>query len=265
MSEIARVEPVFPPLAPPPAPGGSRSKARGPVLARLAVVVGALAKLKPLVTLMSVAVSIAAYALFWGLPFAVGFVALLAVHEMGHVWQLRREGVAAGPPLFIPFLGAVIAARSLGRDAAAEARVGIAGPIAGTAATAVPALLWLATGDDLFRALTFTGLVLNLFNLLPVLPLDGGRVMAAMSPWIWPISLAGLAVMAVMTMSPVIGLVLLLGGVETWRRFRDRGTPAGRAYLAVPAATRIALASTYLLLAGGLLAGAWLSYLPQSL
>ena len=245
---------------PPPAAGPG---ARGRIAARLAVLGAALAKLKMLTVAGSVAVSVAAYALLWGFPFAIGFVALLAVHEMGHVVQLRREGVRASAPFFIPFLGAVISARSLGRDAAAEARVGIAGPIAGTIATGVPALLWLATGDDLFRALTFTGLVLNLFNLLPVLPLDGGRVMAALSPWVWLAGLAGLVAVGVLTMSPVILIVLVMGGMETWRRFRDRGTPAGRAYLAVPAASRLALGSAYLVLAAGLAAGAWFSYLPR--
>ena len=83
-------------------------------------------------------VSIAAYALIWGWQFAVGFVLLLLVHEMGHVIQLRREGIEASAPMFIPFLGAVVAAKSLGDDAAAEARVGLAGPILGTIGTLVP-------------------------------------------------------------------------------------------------------------------------------
>ena len=84
------------------------------------------------------AVSIAAYGLLFGLPFAIGFVLLLLLHELGHVIQLRREGIKASAPIFIPFLGAVIAAKSLGKDAAAEARVGLAGPILGTLATLVP-------------------------------------------------------------------------------------------------------------------------------
>src|SRR5262245_59150486 len=87
-----------------------------------------LPKLKIFTTSASMLVSIAAYAWIWGWAFAVGFVLLLLVHEMGHVIQLRREGVEASAPMFIPFLGAVIAAKSLGDDAAAEARVGLAGP-----------------------------------------------------------------------------------------------------------------------------------------
>jgi hypothetical protein len=88
----------------------------------------ALPKLKIFTTSGSMLVSIAAYSLIWGWRFALGFVVLLFIHEMGHVLQLRREGIQASAPMFIPFLGAVISAKSLGRDAAAEARVGLAGP-----------------------------------------------------------------------------------------------------------------------------------------
>ena len=87
---------------------------------------------KVLTTSASMLVSIAAYSLIWGWKFAVGFVLLLLVHEMGHVIQLRREGIPASAPMFIPFLGAVVTAKSLGDDATAEARVGLAGPVLGT-------------------------------------------------------------------------------------------------------------------------------------
>src|ERR671921_889303 len=96
-----------------------------------------LPKLKLFSTSGSMLVSIGAYSLIWGWRFAVGFVLLLLVHEMGHVIQLRREGIPASAPLFIPFLGAVVGAKSLGDDAAAEARVGLAGPVLGTAGAAV--------------------------------------------------------------------------------------------------------------------------------
>lgn len=145
----------------------------------------ALIKIKAVSTLGTMFISIAAYALAFGWPFAVGFVLLLFIHEMGHVIQLRREGVEASAPIFIPFVGAVIAAKSLGEDAAAEARVGLAGPILGTAGTLVPLSIWLATGNDLWRALAYIGFFINLINLLPVLPLDGGRAMAVLGPKVW--------------------------------------------------------------------------------
>ena len=130
-------------------------------------------------------VSIGAYALIWGWRFAVGFVLLLLVHELGHVIQLRREGIKAGAPMFVPFLGAVVAMKEMPKDAAAEARVGLAGPVLGSAASLLPLAIHALGGSDLFLALAYVGFLLNLFNLLPVLPLDGGRAMAALSPTLW--------------------------------------------------------------------------------
>ena len=149
-----------------------------------------LPKLKLFTTSASMLVSIGAYTLIWGWKFAVGFVLLLLVHELGHVFQLRREGIPASAPMFIPFLGAVVAMKQLPKDAAAEARVGLAGPVLGSLAALLPLGLYALTGDELFKALAFVGFFLNLFNLLPVLPLDGGRAMAALSPWMWLVGYA---------------------------------------------------------------------------
>ena len=137
-------------------------------------------------------VSVAAYAVIWGWRFAVGFVALLFLHEMGHVVQMKREGVKVSGMLFIPFLGAAVGARSMGGNALAEARIGLAGPVLGTLATAALIPIAEAQDSDFLRALAFTGFFLNLFNLAPVVPLDGGRAMAAMAPWMW---FAGFAAM----------------------------------------------------------------------
>jgi Zn-dependent protease len=209
-----------------------------------------LPKLKLFTTSASMLVSIGAYALIWGWPFAVGFVLLLLLHEMGHVFQLRREGIEASAPMFIPFLGAAIAAKSMGDDAAAEARVGLAGPILGSIATLVPLGIWLATGEEFWQALAFVGFFLNLFNLLPVLPLDGGRAMAALSPWVWIAGFAALVVLTFVFPNPIMLLILLFGGFETYRRFKARNTPEARAFHAVPARTRVLVAATYLTLAG---------------
>ena len=132
--------------------------------------------------------------------------------------------------MFIPFLGAVIAAKSMGDDAAAEARVGLAGPILGTIATLVPLGIWLATGEEFWQALAYVGFFINLLNLLPVLPLDGGRAMAALSPWVWIAGYAALVALFFVFPNPILILVLVFGGIETWRRFKTRNTPEGRAY-----------------------------------
>src|SRR4029450_10398138 len=97
--------------------------------AKLKALVLLLPKLKLLTTSGTMLVSVAAYSLIWGWQFAIGFVLLIFVHEMGHVFQLRREGVKASAPMFIPFMGAVIWAKSLGDSALAEARVGLAGSL----------------------------------------------------------------------------------------------------------------------------------------
>jgi Zn-dependent protease len=222
-------------------------------------------KLKLLTTFGSAVVSIGAYALIWGLPFAAGFVALLFLHELGHVIQLRREGVKASAPMFIPFLGAVISAKSMGRDAAAEARVGLAGPILGTLASLVPLVLWLATGSDFWRALAYIGFFLNLFNLLPVLPLDGGRAMAALTPWMWLVGFAALIALAFYFPNPILLLVIVFGGLESWRRWKLRDTAEGRAYHAIRPRTRALVAATYLGLAALLAIGVAETYLSRGI
>lgn len=237
------------------------------VAAKLKWVLLALTKIKFAGAGLSALVSVGAYALIWGWSFAVGFVALLFVHEMGHVLQLRREGIPASAPFFIPFLGALVAMKRMPDDAAAEARVGLAGPVLGSIGVLVPAALWGITGDHLFQALTFVGLVLNLFNLLPILPLDGGRAMAALSPWVWVVGLAALAVLMVFWFSPILILVLILGGTEVWGRLKAwrAKDPAALRFHTVATRDRALILGTYLLLVVVLSAGAWASYLPRTI
>ena len=222
-----------------------------------------LPKLKVFTTSASMLVSIGAYSLIWGWKFALGFVLLLLVHEYGHVLQLRREGVPASAPLFIPFLGAVVGMKRLPDDAAAEARVGLAGPVLGSIGCLVPLGLHYATGDAFWQALAFTGFFLNLFNLLPVLPLDGGRAMAALSPWMWVAGFVLFVATAVVFPNPIILLIVLLGGVETWRRWKLRKTPEAQAYYRVKPSTRLAVAAVYIGLAAALAAGMGLTFLER--
>jgi Zn-dependent protease len=214
-----------------------------------------LPKLKLFTTSGSMLVSIGAYSLIWGWRFALGFVLLLLVHELGHVIQLRREGIPASAPMFIPFLGALVAMKELPKDAAAEARVGLAGPVLGTLGALVPLALYGATGDELFKALAFVGFFLNLFNLLPVLPLDGGRAMAALSPWMWFAGYGLLIAATLLFPNPIMLLILLFGGYETWRRWKARNSAASREFHRVRPATRAAIAALYLALAAGLAVG----------
>jgi len=216
--------------------------------AKLKALLLLLPKIKVFSTSATMLVSIGAYSLIWGWRFALGFVLLLLVHEMGHVIQLRREGLEASAPMFIPFMGAVVWAKSLGDNAAAEARVGLAGPVLGSLGAAALIPVANATGNDLFQALAFTGFFLNLFNLLPVVPLDGGRAMAALSPWMWFVGFAGLVGMMLLFPNPIILLIVLFGAMETWRRWQARNSPEAREYYKVSPRNRLLVALVYLAL-----------------
>ena len=235
------------------------------VATKLKAILLLLPKVKILTTSGTMLVSIAAYALLWGFPFAFGFVVLLFVHEMGHVIQLRREGIQASAPMFIPFLGAVVMAKSLGDDAAAEARVGLAGPILGSIASLVPLAIWLATGNEFWQALAYVGFFLNLFNLVPIVPLDGGRAMAALSPAVWFVGLAMMVAMLFIWPNPILILIVIVGAYEAWKRWKARNTPESRAYYDVPTRTRFIVAAVYLGLTAALVVGVAETFLEKSL
>ena len=206
-------------------------------------------KLKVFTTSASMLVSIGAYTLLWGWKFAVGFVLLLLVHELGHVFELRRQGVPASAPLFIPFLGAVVGMKQMPKDAWNEAKVALAGPILGSLGAAA---VWVAgevLDSELLIAIAFVGFFLNLFNLLPIVPLDGGRAVAAIHPVFWAVGLAGLIGLTIVAPNPILILILLLGGVELWRRWQERKDPEAAAYYRVKPWQRVATGVTYVGLA----------------
>src|SRR5919108_4630802 len=262
----------LPPVAPERKPpwwrrfGGGLVAALIFAAAKLKAILVLLPKIKVLTTSGSMLVSVAAYSLIWGWKFAVGFVVLLFVHEMGHVIALRRERVQASAPLFIPFLGALVGARSLGGNALAEARVGLAGPVLGSLGAAALVPLALSTGDDFWRALAFTGFFLNLFNLLPVVPLDGGRAMAAMSPWMWMVGLVGIVALVFVIPSPIILLIAAFAGLETYKRWKLRraGGEAQRAYYRVRPLDRLLVGAVYLTLIALLVVGMHATNLPRT-
>ncbi|MCW2962242.1 MAG: peptidase [Thermoleophilia bacterium] len=203
-------------------------------------------------TAASMLVSIAAYSFIFGWPFAVGFVLLILVHELGHAIQLKREGIDAGMPVFIPFVGAAIAMKELPRDAAMEARVGIAGPILGSLGALAVHGAAIALDSEMLMALAFTGYFLNLFNLVPLSPLDGGRIAAALSPKLWIGGLVLLLGMFLLSPNPVLLLIVILGGFDSWRRLRDRSPEATAYYEAVHPAFRVGLAIAWIGMVVGL-------------
>src|SRR5512141_2381252 len=125
------------------------------------------------------------YMHLWGWPFALGFVLLLLVHETGHLIVAKKFGLKVGAPVFIPFIGAFIALKEAPRNAWMEACVGIGGPLLGSIGALGCLGLAGMTGNPLFTALAYSGFLLNLFNLIPIGMLDGGRVATALSPWLW--------------------------------------------------------------------------------
>ena len=201
-------------------------------------------KLKVFTTAASMLVSIAAYTWIWGLPFAIGFVLLIFVHELGHVLELRRQGVPASAPLFIPFLGAVVGMKQLPDDAWKEAQVALAGPILGSAGAAVVWVAAEANGSDLLMALAFVGFFLNLFNLIPIVPLDGGRAVGALHPAIWLLGLLMMVGLAIVSPNPILIIIVILGALELWRRWRERGENAE--YYRLEVWQRVTVAVVYL-------------------
>jgi Zn-dependent protease len=208
---------------------------------------GFLLKFKVVTTGASMLVSIAAYAWLWGLPFAIGFVLLIFVHELGHVIELRRQGVPASAPLFIPFLGAVIGMKQLPDDAWKEARVALAGPILGSVGAAVCWVAGEALDSELLVALAFVGFFLNLFNLIPIVPLDGGRAAAALHPAFWFVGLLMLVGIVVLYPNPILVLIVIIGGLDLWGRWRHRGDAAE--YYRLPTWQRVTVGVVYLGLA----------------
>jgi len=222
-----------------------------------------LLKLKVFTVAGSMVVSLAAYAWLWGWSFGLGFVLLLFVHECGHAITLRAMGVRASAPVFIPFLGAFIRMKESPRTAWQESVSGLAGPAFGAAAAGLCWWYAASTGSEFARGLAFAGFFLNLFNLIPVLPLDGGRAVAALSPVIWLVGLGALLVVEVLRPTPIVPIVLVLGGIEAWRRWRGRATAASRAYYALSPGQRGSVAAAYLSLVGFLALAQHAVYVPR--
>ena len=237
------------------------------LVAKFKAILLLLPKIKILATAGSALVSVAAYSLLWGWQFAVGFVVLIFIHEMGHVVALRRHGIKASAPMFVPFMGAVIWARSLGDDALTEARVGLAGPYFGAAAAAVVAIVGLATNSGLLEALGYIGFLLNLFNLLPVVPLDGGRAMAAMAPWMWFVGFGALVTLEFITPNPILLIICVVAGYDLYHRWQKRRSPtaAQTAYYRVSPRNRIIIGVAYLGLIALLAVGMHFTYVHRTI
>ncbi|MDZ4287880.1 MAG: site-2 protease family protein [Prosthecobacter sp.] len=185
------------------------------------------------------------YSMMFGWMYAGGFVLLILVHECGHLIAARWCGLKVGLPVFIPFMGAVIALKEAPRNAWIEAIVGIGGPIAGTIGAIVCHSVFIATQNPLWLALAYTGYFLNLFNLMPVGFLDGGRIVNAISPWLL---LPGLALLVwfMYEHGPnfLLVLILILALPKVWRLFWSR-TPEEQMYYELAPAKRLTMGLSF--------------------
>lgn len=203
---------------------------------------------KFLVTGGTMLLSVFTYAIVYGWWYAVGFVGLLFTHEMGHFLAARQRGLNVGAPMFIPFVGAWIALKDQPLDAETEAYIGIAGPMLGSAAAFVCYLLARDSGSSLLLALAYAGFVLNLFNLIPITPLDGGRIVSVVSPRIWLLGIPMLVGLFFWIQSPLLLLIAIVAIPQAWSALRDRNVMES-AYYRASAKVRFQYAFQYLVLA----------------
>jgi Zn-dependent protease len=186
-------------------------------------------------------VSLVVYAFVFGWKYAAAFVVLLFVHEMGHFIAARQRGLDVGAPTFIPFIGAWVALKDLPHDAETEAHGGLGGPLLGSVGALLAYLL----------AASYAGFFLNLFNLIPLSPFDGGRITAVLGPRVW---LAGVPILGAMFWwrpSPLLLLMALLAAPQVWKALTwKKGSVEAQTYYAVPTAKKWEYGLIYLVLAG---------------
>jgi Zn-dependent protease len=204
-------------------------------------------------TILSTGVTALIYAQLFGVAFGVGIVLLILIHESGHVVVGRLMGMPVSLPVMIPFLGAFVNAKQP-RSVAQESIMAIGGPILGSIAAGLCYVGYLSmpgsSTGQLLRALAYFGFLINLFNLIPLTPLDGGRVTSLLSKWF---NVGGLVIAAGLLLfemqsgtmiNPVLFLVLIFGALGTWQRFRS--TALNPAYYAVDAQTKVIVGAVYL-------------------
>ncbi|HET7526389.1 MAG TPA: site-2 protease family protein, partial [Burkholderiaceae bacterium] len=176
--------------------------------------------------------------------------ALIFVHEMGHFIAARRCGLEVGAPVFIPFVGAWVAVKNLQMDAETEAYVGLGGPLLGSIGALV--CYGLARNYDAtwLLAVAYAGFFINLFNLIPLSPFDGGRITAVLSPRIWLLGVPILIALFLWWPSPMLVLVAILAAPQVMQALRYRAdSPEAQSYYAVSTRTKWEYGLYYIVLA----------------
>lgn len=215
-------------------------------------------KATKLSTLITMVIAVWAYAQIWGFRYAAGFVLLIYVHEMGHVFAMRKMGIKATAPVFIPFVGAVISMKDIPKNALVESLVAMGGPFLGMLGAAVCLAVGMYTGSLFWFALASTGFMLNLFNMLPVSPLDGGRITGVISRWFWLVGFVLGGAMFYMTRSPLLFLILLVGFISLISSVKKTRPD----YYDVSGAARSGIAIAYFVLIFIMVIGMWIADQP---
>lgn len=206
---------------------------------------------KVLTTGGTMVISIFVYTMVFGFRYALGFVLLIFVHEMGHYIAARQRGLPVGAPTFVPFVGAWIQLKEMPHDVETEAFVGISGPIMGTLGALCCYWLARSQNSDLLLALAYSGFFINLFNLIPVSPFDGGRITAIVSPRVWLVGVPILVALFLWHPSPLLVLMGVLAAPQVWRAIKyDPNAAENERYYGVSVGTRIEYALWYLGLLG---------------
>lgn len=187
-------------------------------LGQLALIFG-----KLLTTSSTMLLSVVFYAQMWGWRFALGFVVSILLHELGHVFVAWRLGMPVSAPIFIPGMGALILQKKAAKSAWEEALIGIGGPIGGTIAGILFLLAGWGMQSPLLIAVAYTGFLINLFNMIPIMPMDGGWIVGAVSPRLWAIGLAGLVVLFFTgtVRNPLLLFLILLSLPRLWQGIRS--------------------------------------------
>jgi Zn-dependent protease len=214
--------------------------------------------------LFSMFVSAAFYVWLGGWWFGIGLVVLLFVHEMGHVLEAKHQGLPVSAPLFIPFMGALITMKQMPHNAWREAKLAIAGPLLGSAGALALYVAGVAYDSRPLKAIAFLGFFLNLFNLLPVVPLDGGRITAALHPALWLVGFLGLVGLVIWRPNPILIIILIFSASELWRRWKLRNHPEMQEYYRVKPHQRVIIGALYFGLAILLVLGMHATHVPRN-
>jgi len=204
---------------------------------------------KVLLTGGTMIISVFAYSLVFGWWYALGFVLLIFVHEMGHYIAARQKGLDVGAPTFIPFVGAWIDLKQLPHNAEVEAYVGLGGPLLGTVGALACYFLSRNYGSSLLLAVSYSGFFLNLFNLIPLSPFDGGRITAVLSPRIWLLGAPVLVGIFLLHPNPVLIMMGILSIPQVMKAWKyDPAAPENVAYYGVSSQSRWTYGGAYLAL-----------------